>query len=129
GVAHLPDDFWETHSREMESWQEAGRTFYRLRGPLAVEWHPNQCIFSERDDSFEARVVRRDGDEAIIEVLRDYRSQRNAVWGINARNREQNFALNLLLDPDVDFVTLLGAAGTGKTLLALAAGLAQTLEK
>jgi PhoH-like ATPase len=50
------------------------------------------------------------------------------VWGINARNREQNFALNLLMDPEVDFITLLGQAGTGKTLLALAAGLAQTLE-
>jgi PhoH-like ATPase len=45
-----------------------------------------------------------------------------------ARNREQSFALNLLMDPDIDFVTLLGAAGTGKTLLALAAGLAQSLD-
>jgi PhoH-like ATPase len=50
------------------------------------------------------------------------------VWGISARNREQSFALNLLLEPEVDFVTLLGTAGTGKTLLALAAGLVQTLE-
>jgi PhoH-like ATPase len=53
---------------------------------------------------------------------------RHTVWGINARNREQNFALNLLMDPEVDFVSLVGAAGTGKTLLTLAAGLAQTLE-
>ena len=50
------------------------------------------------------------------------------MWGITARNREQNFALNLLMNPDVDFVTLLGQAGTGKTLLALAAGLVQVLE-
>jgi PhoH-like ATPase len=50
------------------------------------------------------------------------------VWGITARNREQNFALNLLMDPEIDFVTLLGQAGTGKTLLTLAAGLTQTLE-
>ncbi len=129
GLARLPDDFWETHSREMESWQESGRTFYRLSGPLVSGWYPNQCIFTEQDDNFEARVMRVDGDDAIIEVLRDYRSPRNAVWGITARNREQNFALNLLLDPEVDFVTLLGAAGTGKTLLALAAGLTQTLER
>jgi PhoH-like ATPase len=47
---------------------------------------------------------------------------------VGARNREQNFALNLLLDPEIDFVTLLGQAGTGKTLLALAAGLTQVLE-
>jgi len=50
------------------------------------------------------------------------------VWGVTARNREQNFAFNLLLDPAVEFVTILGTAGTGKTLLALAAGLTQTLE-
>ena len=51
------------------------------------------------------------------------------MWGIHARNREQNFALNLLCDEHVDLVTLTGAAGSGKTLLALAAGLAQTLEE
>jgi predicted ribonuclease YlaK len=48
------------------------------------------------------------------------------VWGITARNREQNFALNLLMNPEIDFVTLLGQAGTGKTLLTLAAALTQT---
>ena len=69
-----------------------------------------------------------DGDVAKLEVMQDFRSERHAVWGITARNREQNFALNLLLDPDIDFVTILGPAGTGKTLLTLAAGLAQTLE-
>ena len=64
----------------------------------------------------------------MLEVVRDYRRERHGVWGITARNREQNFALNLLLDPEIDFVTILGPAGTGKTLLTLAAGLAQTLE-
>jgi PhoH-like ATPase len=61
-------------------------------------------------------------------LARDFRESRHSVWGIQARNREQNFALNVLLDPDIDFVSLLGQAGTGKTLLALAAGLAQTME-
>src|SRR5207237_7445569 len=64
----------------------------------------------------------------VLRTLRDYTHARNNVWGITARNREQNFALNLLMDPECDFVTLLGQAGTGKTLLALAAGLAQVLE-
>ena len=68
------------------------------------------------------------GAEAVIEILKDYTTANHAVWGIVARNREQNFALNLLLDPDIDFVSLLGAAGTGKTLLTLAAGLVQTLD-
>ena len=63
-----------------------------------------------------------------MELVTEHRGPRHTVWGINARNREQNYALNLLLDPKVDFVSLLGTAGTGKTLLTLAAGLAQTLE-
>src|SRR5690606_18205699 len=68
------------------------------------------------------------GKSAVLATLRDHGHGRNSVWGITARNREQNFALNLLMNPDIDFVSLLGQAGTGKTLLALAAGLAQTLE-
>ena len=67
-------------------------------------------------------------DTARLELVQDYRSSKHSVWGINARNREQNFALNLLLDPEIDLVTMLGPAGTGKTLLTLAAGLMQTLD-
>lgn len=68
-----------------------------------------------------------DEEAATIEVVKDF-SHHN-VWGISARNREQNYALNLLMDPEIDFVTLVGQAGTGKTLLTLAAGLAQTLDE
>jgi PhoH-like ATPase len=63
-----------------------------------------------------------------LEIVQDYSNSKFNVWGINARNKEQNFALNLLMDPNVDFVTLLGQAGTGKTLLTLAAALQQTLD-
>jgi PhoH-like ATPase len=120
-------DFWETHSKEIESWQEEGRTFYRVNGPLVGQWYPNQCLFQGQE--FEALVRHIDARSAIIELAKDYRSTRNAVWGIVARNREQNFALNLLMEPSIDLVTLVGQAGTGKTLLALAAGLAQTLDE
>lgn len=128
GTEALAPDFWETHSKEMESWKEEGRTFYRLHGPKAQSWHPNQFLFSDGDKSFEAVVRRIEQDGAIIEVVRDYRTEHNKVWGITARNREQNFAFNLLMDPAIDFVTLLGQAGTGKTLLSLAAALTQTME-
>jgi PhoH-like ATPase len=75
-------------------------------------------------------MVRRvQGNTATLELVRDFRGDRNGVWGIRARNREQNYALNLLTDPDIDFVSILGPAGTGKTLLTLAAGLVQTLEE
>ncbi|HTW37975.1 MAG TPA: PhoH family protein [Steroidobacteraceae bacterium] len=128
GMTALPADFWEQHSRDVRSWKEADRTFYELQGPLVREWQANQGIYEEGERGMEGIVRRVAGDTAIIELTRDYRNERHSVWGITARNREQNFALNLLLDPDIDFVTVLGPAGTGKTLLALAAGLAQTLD-
>ena len=128
GMQELPPNFWEKHGKNMHSWQEHSHTYYRVQGPLVREWHVNQFLFQKDTNGLEAIVRRADGNGAVIELLRDFRSDRHSVWGITARNREQNFALNLLLDPEIDFVTILGPAGTGKTLLTLAAGLAQTLE-
>jgi PhoH-like ATPase len=128
GVRELPADFWDTHGKEMESWQQGGRTYYRVHGPLVTSLLVNEFIYQESDRPFHALVKEISGKTAILHTVVDYGSQRNSVWGIMARNREQNFALNLLMNPEVDFVTLLGQAGTGKTLLTLAAGLMQTLE-
>lgn len=128
GVLELPPNFWDKHSKNMTSWQEQARTFYRLQGPMVRDWHVNQFLFQKDANGLEAMVRRIDGNGAVIEVVRDYRGDRHGIWGITARNREQNFALNLLMDPEIDFVTILGPAGTGKTLLTLATGLAQTLE-
>jgi len=128
GMDKLDADFWDKHSKEMESWKEEGRTFYRLKGPRARSWFPSQFLQTTDENPFEAIVRRIEGDSAIIEVVRDFKSDRHKIWGINARNREQNLAFNLLMDPEVDFVSLLGHAGTGKTLLTLAAALTQTLE-
>ncbi|NKN33659.1 PhoH family protein [Marichromatium bheemlicum] len=130
GHDELPADFWERHEKSLDAWQEEGRTFYRVSGPDIADWYPAQCLSLEQDDGFEAIVrEKRSATEAVIELVEDHRVARHNVWGITARNREQNFALNMLLDPDLDFVTLLGTAGTGKTLLALAAGLAQVLDQ
>jgi PhoH-like ATPase len=128
GMSALTADFWEKHGRDMRSWKEAERTFYELTGPAVREWQPNQGLFEDSAQGIEGLVRKVANDTAVIELLRDYRSERHSVWGITARNREQNFALNLLMDPEIDVVTVLGPAGTGKTLLALAAGLMQTLE-
>jgi PhoH-like ATPase len=129
GSRELPEDFWESHAKEMESWQQAGHTFYRVRGPLCPQLLVNEFVYLESDRPFHAQVREVDGKTAVLVTLRDYASQRHNVWGITARNREQNFALNALMNPQIDFVTLLGQAGTGKTLLTLAAGLMQTLEQ
>ncbi|MBS1170895.1 MAG: phosphate starvation-inducible protein PhoH, partial [Burkholderiaceae bacterium] len=135
GVMQLPDNFWDKHGKGMESWQEmkngVNRTYYRLSGPLVPSMLINQFVYLEPKDGdapFYAQVRQINGKTAVLETLRDYTHAKNSVWGITARNREQNFALNLLMNPDCDFVSLLGQAGTGKTLLALAAGLAQVLD-
>jgi len=128
GATALDDNFWDEHGSKMESWLDNNRTYYKLNGPLVSEWYPNQYLYIENNSNFEAIVRSCDGKTAILELAHDYRSKHNNIWGISAKNREQNFALNVLLDPEVDFVTLLGSAGTGKTLLALAAGLSMTME-
>ena len=128
GSLALPVSFWDRHGKGMESWQHGGFTYYRLTGPQVGEMLVNQFVYLEGDTPFLAQVKEIRGRTAVLRVLRDYLHTKNAVWGITARNREQCFALNLLMDPECDFVTLIGQAGTGKTLLALAAGLAQTLE-
>lgn len=128
GALELQSNFWEKHGKNMNSWQEHARTFYRVQGPMVRDWHTNQFLYQKDSEGLEAIVRTMDGNGAVIELVRDFRSDKHGIWGITARNREQNFALNLLLDPEVDFVTILGPAGTGKTLLTLAAGLAQTLE-
>ena len=129
GVLPLPDDFWDTHGKDMKSWQKEGRTYYQVHGPLCAAFFVNQFVYKENDNTpFYAVVLEQDDQSALLCTLTDYTHNKNNVWGITARNREQNFVLNLLLNPDIDFVTLLGQAGTGKTLLTLAAGLLQTLE-
>jgi PhoH-like ATPase len=128
GAMQLPEGFWASHGQRLESWQQGGYTFYRMNGPLCAAFHVNQFVFEEGATPLQALVQEVQGRTAVLRTLRDYSHARNAVWGITARNREQNFALNLLMNPDIDLVTLLGQAGTGKTLLALAAGLAQILE-
>jgi PhoH-like ATPase len=129
GLCELPEDFWEKHGKEMESWQQSGHTFYRVRGPLCSQLLVNEFVYQETDKPFYAIVKEVSGKTAILQTLKDFGHARNSVWGITTRNREQNFALNLLMNPEVDFVSLVGQAGTGKTLLTLAAGLAQTLEQ
>ncbi|MCF8190364.1 MAG: PhoH family protein [Polynucleobacter sp.] len=133
GVMALPTDFWPKHGKDMESWADgkSGTMFYRVTGPSVPSMLVNQFVYQENPDGstpFYAQVKEINGKTALLQTLRDFSHQKNNVWSVTARNREQNFAMNLLMNPDVDFITLLGQAGTGKTLLALAAGLEQVLD-
>ena len=133
GATALPEDFWQRHGKDLKSWTDKGRTFYEVvrdkSDPERDDWYPNQFLYLPGDEEAELKVARVGEDSVVLQIVDDYRTAQHAVWGITARNREQNFALNALMDPEIDFVTLLGTAGTGKTLLALAAGLAQTMDQ
>ncbi len=130
GSMALPPDFWLKNGKTVESWQQGTHTFYRISGPIVPSLFMNQFVYFEApgEPSLYARVTEIRGKTAVLRTLKDFNHQKNAVWGVTTRNREQNFAMNLLTDPDVDFVTLAGTAGTGKTLMALAAGLTQVLD-
>ena len=107
---------------DLEKFFEAGS----VTPPADAELFANLCVLL-RDDSPRPRTAlgRYHQDKGAICQLR---TPREGVSGIRPRNKEQNFALDLLLDDAVRLVTLVGKAGTGKTLLALAAGLKRTAE-
>ncbi len=131
GAVELPEEFWSQHNTDLKSWTDkGGRTSYEVTMAEGEDWYPNQYLYLPGEDEVELRVAKVGADRrATLSLVDDFRHGSHAVWGISARNREQNFALNALMDPEIDFVTLLGTAGTGKTLLALAAGLAQTMDQ
>ena len=130
GVLALPPDFWVKSGKNVESWQSGVHTYYRIGGPIVPQLMINQFVYFEApgEPSLFARVSEIREKTAVLQTLKDYGSAKHAVWGVTTRNREQNYAMNLLMDPEIDFVTLTGTAGTGKTLLALAAGLTQVLD-
>lgn len=126
----LPEHFFEENFSKMKSWQEDNKTFYELEiNDDNLHWFPNQCLISENESGFSAIVRKVDHQSAVLEYMHNFEQSKNSVWGITARNQEQNMAMNFLMDPEIDFVSLLGTAGTGKTLLALAAALEQTLDE
>ncbi len=131
GAYALPTDFWNTHGSTVESWQQGAHTFYRVSGPVVPQLLINQFVYFEApgEPSLYAKVTEIRDKTAVFRTLKDFTHLKNAVWGISTRNREQNFAMNLLMDPEIDFVTLTGTAGTGKTLMALASGLTQVLDE
>src|SRR6185503_20240808 len=81
--------------KDMRSWKEAERTYYEVSGPVVADLHINEFVHEDSASGIEALVRRIEAGKATLELARDYRSERHSVWGVNARNREQNFALNL----------------------------------
>lgn len=89
---------------------------------------PNQCItLGEEGAPSHTAIGRYNGRLQRLQPL--IKAPKDGIWGIQPRNREQQFAFDLLLDDDIQLVTLVGMAGTGKTLLAIAAGLLKVADE
>ena len=90
--------------------------------------YPNQFVMliSEANEKKTALSKYINSNTKLQEVVQ---YKKNSVWGVRSRNKEQLFALNLLMDPNIPIVSLVGKAGSGKTLLATAAGLQQVMEQ
>ena len=115
GTLVLPARFWDTQPENIESWKEGAHTFYRVHGSLVQQMLINQFVYFEQpgETSLYARVTEIRGDSAVLKTLRDCAHPKQSAWGVTARNREQNFAMNLLLDPEIDLVTLAGFKPAG----------------
>jgi len=92
----------------------------------APNLHANEYLTLKTEDGAKSALVRWDSD---AKKAGPVKKLREGVWGIKPRNKEQHFALDLLLDDSIKLVTLVGKAGTGKTLLAIAAGLQKVTEE
>ncbi|EGR5062155.1 PhoH family protein [Vibrio cholerae] len=127
GFQTRPGSFWDS-IEDVASYTLGGKTFHKLdRAPFDPTFL-NQYVIDE-DSDFAARVETIDGDTLTLRDLSRERMMHRKAWGITPKNIYQGMALDALLDPDIDLVILTGAAGSGKTLLAMAAALEQTVER
>lgn len=92
--------------------------------------YPNQFLtLISNKNANKTALARFLNKDASLKKLPEFKGKGKSVFGVESRNREQSFAMDLLMDPNVPIVTLVGKAGSGKTLSAIAAGLEQLLHK
>ncbi|WP_404375473.1 PhoH family protein [Vreelandella aquamarina] len=119
---------WEALNVEVSVERVGHHTFYQLSGSMPRHWHVGMLVSdSENGAEFEAIVRELSPSSARLQLLTNYRHHAG-VWGVHAHDSRQNFTLNLLMDPEIDLVTIAGNAGTGKTFMTLAAAFQQTLD-
>jgi len=111
---------WE-RVKTIRSHKDGTRCFWEVEGAPVKNWLLNEFISTDSGEEFCAQVVKKEGSKATLRQIVNHGSKKNEVWGLVAKSEEQSCALNLLLDPSIDLVTLMGQAGSGKTILTLAA--------
>jgi len=130
GKLRLDHSTWETMATDMEVLEHDHGNHFVVSWPEETDLpFMNSFVVLPGEREVAMRCTSLDEQRRVhLQDTTSYRNGRHAVWGIQARNLEQNMAMNLLMDADLDLVAMMGKAGSGKTLLALAAGLHQTLD-
>lgn len=125
GYIEYSGSFW-ANVADVETTRDAGRTYYRVsREHFQQPVHPNQFVLD--DSGFLARICGIGEDSVDLLHLDLDTVLHTEAWGLTPRDVYQAMALNLLLDPDIHLVNLTGSAGSGKTILALAAAIEMTV--
>ncbi len=127
GFQQIEGDFWSNVS-EVQTRNLAGRTYHTLAREPFEPTYLNQYVIDQESD-FAGRVADLTPESITLKDLSREHMMHRRAWDITPKNIYQAMALDALLDPDIDLVILTGAAGSGKTLLAMAAALEQTIEK
>jgi len=127
-AGHDGSGLWDSLAVDVAVERQDHKVIYRLAGDIPRTWHLGMLVSdSDNGASFEAIVREASPQHAHLELLTNYRHA-TSVWGVHAHDSRQNFTLNLLMDDDIDLVTIAGSAGTGKTFMTLAAAFQQTLD-
>ena len=125
GYHEVPGSFWDRVSK-VETRQDRGRTWHRVQlSEMLPAVHMNEFIIDEQGFVGWIKGVR--NDELLILDMHQEPLLHQEAWGLKPRDIYQGLALFALLDPDIHLVNLSGAAGSGKTILALAAAIEQTM--
>ena len=124
-ISATPEELWDSVTKTVQGGslvlgETTYRNLYQLEGEIVSQWYPGMLVSDGVD--FEGRVLDIVNGTAYVQLLNSFYNSKG-VWGVRARDPLQNFSLNLLLDKELDLVTLAGPAGTGKTFLALAAAM------
>ncbi|MEH6577141.1 MAG: PhoH family protein [Amphritea sp.] len=127
GHSHIEGNFWD-HVDKVKSYQDGPHTFHKVSPDLLPEAYVNQYIYDDSND-FAARVTAVNHEEIILRDLGYEHLMHQNCWGISPINIYQGFAMQAVLDPDIDLCLLNGAAGSGKTLIALACALEMVIEE
>ena len=130
GIMQVSHEHWESMAKDMVVSEITFGNRYEVNWPEDLPL-PSINSFVELPGEMEVflrctRIV--GGKQVTLDDTLSYRTERHAIWGVKARNAQQSLAMNLLMDAELDLVSLMGIAGSGKSLLALACGLHQTLD-